>query len=76
MNKDAEVEIERLIGSHSYRQAGVFCVPELATAIRAAMVWAYRDAARICRESNSLNKFACAYAIQKQSGIAGERDNE
>ena len=70
MNKDAEAEIERLAQYTCGSRGGDQEI------LRAAMEWAYRDAARICRESNSLNKFACAYAIQKQSGIAGERDSE
>ena len=49
LNREAEAEVERLAIEH-WRSTGRAFGPSLFDLVRAAMTWAYRDAARVCRD--------------------------
>ena len=72
MNADAEAEIERLMEKYFHAQYG--CDPAVRPSLRAAMEWAYKDAAFICRKGPFIgDRQDCAMAIEARAGLDANR---
>jgi hypothetical protein len=72
INPEVEVEIERLI--QRIWAVPNFTAVDVDNAIRAAVKWAYADAATVCRAQNQLFMSpaveACALAIESRTNLA------
>ena len=75
MNADAEAEIERLRGMIYLEGADDNpWITGRSEALRAAMEWAYKDAAFICRKGPFIgDRQDCAMAIEARAGLDANR---